>query len=118
MPSILGIGPVTTVGIERWQESDLAATVRPHRGRLSCSRCGASRFNDYCSVEVDVAAGQLLDVQFGTAARRPPIPPEELCPRAGSQQRQLITDAAWPAEFATANTSTNADLVTSPASLQ
>jgi hypothetical protein len=37
------------------------------------------RTTDYCSVEVDVAPGQLLDVQFSDGGGEPSIPQEELC---------------------------------------
>ena len=40
------------------------------------------QFTDYCSVDVDVAPGQLLDVQFGDGGYRPPIPQRDLCVRA------------------------------------
>jgi hypothetical protein len=35
-------------------------------------------------VIVDVAAGQLLDIQFGDGGRQPPIPQPQLCEGAQS----------------------------------
>jgi uncharacterized protein DUF3558 len=34
---------------------------------------------EFCSVDVDLAEGQFLDVQFSDAARNPPIPQDQLC---------------------------------------
>jgi Protein of unknown function (DUF3558) len=77
---LLGLGTVTSVGIERWQERDLIVDIR------STAVVGfpavlvvPQRFGDYCSVEVDVGPGQLLDVQFGGGGSQAPIPQEELC---------------------------------------
>ena len=44
--------------------------------------------DDYCSVEVDVASGQLLDVQFSDGGRQPPIAQDDLCVRADALQRR------------------------------
>lgn len=33
----------------------------------------------FCSVDVDVAPGQLLDVHFADGGRKPPIPQDQLC---------------------------------------
>ena len=80
---LLGISAVTTVGIERWQEADLAAQVRPTTAAgFPALAARPPQLTDYCSVEVDVAAGQLLDVQFGGGSPQSPIPQEELCRRA------------------------------------
>ena len=82
-PVAVGLGLVTSSGIERWGEGDLEADVR----RVAVSDFPAvvvapRRLTDSCSVEVDVAAGQLLDVQYGDGGGRPPIPQTELCRRA------------------------------------
>ncbi|MCO1660731.1 DUF3558 domain-containing protein [Pseudonocardia humida] len=34
---------------------------------------------NFCSVDVDVAEGQFLDVQFHDSGSEPPIPPDQLC---------------------------------------
>lgn len=34
---------------------------------------------NFCSVDVDVAEGQFLDVQFHDSGSNPPIPPDQLC---------------------------------------
>jgi hypothetical protein len=81
---LLGISTVTTVGIERWSEPDLVSQTRPtSTAGFPALAAIPSRLTDYCSVEVDVAAGQLLDVQFGGGTPQSPIPQEELCRRAG-----------------------------------
>jgi hypothetical protein len=75
-----GISLVTTVGIERFTSGELAAELRP----ISVEGFPAvlavpTRFTDYCTVIVDVAPGQLLDVQFATGGQQPPIPQPQLC---------------------------------------
>jgi hypothetical protein len=81
---LLGISTVTTVGIERWSEPDLASQTRPtFAAGFPALAATPPRLTDYCSVEVDVAAGQLLDVQFGGGSPQSPIPQQELCRRAG-----------------------------------
>jgi hypothetical protein len=37
------------------------------------------RIPDFCSIDVDVAEGQLLDVQMADGGREPPVPQDELC---------------------------------------
>ncbi len=82
-PIAVGIGVVTSAGIERWQSGDLAADVRPTTIAGFPAVVAVPRhLTDYCSVEVDVAAGQLLDVQFSDGGGTPPIPQTELCQRA------------------------------------
>jgi hypothetical protein len=49
-----------------------------------------TRFTNYCSVEVDVAAGQLMDVQLSDAGGSPPVPQDELCNRAEHAAAELI----------------------------
>ena len=98
-PIILGIGTVTTVGVERWREGDLAAETRPTVGRTAFRPSGTAHRSstDYCSVEVDVAAGQLLDVQlFDGGGTPPPIPQEELCStRRAGRPSEIDGDRCW-----------------------
>jgi len=80
---LLGISAVTTTGIERWKESDLVAQTRSTSvAGFPALAAVPPQLTDYCSVEVDVAAGQLLDVQFGGGSPQSPIPQDELCRRA------------------------------------
>lgn len=37
------------------------------------------RFSRFCSVLIDVAPGQLLNVQYSDGGRKPPIPQDRLC---------------------------------------
>lgn len=91
-PIAVGIGMVTSIGIERWRRGDIAAdtsytTVADFPAVVAVPQ----KLTDYCSVEVDVAAGQLLDVQFSDGGGEPPIPQDELCRRAGQVAEQLMT---------------------------
>ena len=76
----VGISLVTSVGIERFTSGELAAEIRPISVRgFPAVVAVPVRYTDYCTVVVDVAAGQLLDVQFATGGRQPPIPQPQLC---------------------------------------
>ncbi|WP_219412950.1 DUF3558 domain-containing protein [Pseudonocardia nigra] len=46
---------------------------------------------DFCSVDVDVADGQFLDVQFADGGRLPPIPQDQLCRDAVEVAEQVLT---------------------------
>jgi hypothetical protein len=75
-----GISLVTTVGIERFTSGELDAELRPVEVQgFPAVVAVPTRFTDYCTVIVDVAPGQLLDVQFATGGRQPPIPQPQLC---------------------------------------
>ena len=87
----LSIGTVTTVGIERWRESDVAATLQQTAiSGFPAIVAVPDRFTDYCSVEIDVAHGQLLDVQFGDGGSSPPISQDELCLRASRSAEAAV----------------------------
>ena len=79
----LGIGLVTTAGIDLWTtgrlDADVTATnIHGFPAVVAVPR----RFTEYCSVDVDVAQGQLVDLQFRDGGNRPQIPQSELCGRA------------------------------------
>ena len=87
----LAIGAVTSIGIERWHEKDLAAEISPLTvAGFPALVARPLRFTDYCSVEVDTAPGQMLDVQFSDGGRQPPIPQADLCTRAGRAAEELM----------------------------
>jgi hypothetical protein len=76
----VGVSIVTTVGIELFTSGKLAAEVRPVQVRgFPAVVAVPTRFTKYCTVIVDVAPGQLLDVQFADGGRKPPIPQPQLC---------------------------------------
>jgi hypothetical protein len=76
----VGVSLVTSVGIELFTSGDLAAEIQPVVVRgFPAVVAVPTRFSDYCTVIVDVAQGQLLDVQFATGGRQPPISQPQLC---------------------------------------
>ena len=97
----LGIGTVTTVGIERWREGDFAARVEPTSvAGFPCRHRRSDSVHDYCSVEVDVAPGQLLDVQFSDGGGSAASPQDELCRRADTARpTESVKTLLRPAEF-------------------
>jgi hypothetical protein len=71
---------VATTGIERYAADDLLVDVRPAEIRgFPALTAIPQRFTEWCSVVVDVAPGQLIDVRFADGGRPPPIPQEQLC---------------------------------------
>ena len=91
--ALLVSGVVTTVGVERWNEQDVAASLRPTDvAGFPALIAAPDRFDDYCNVEVDVAPGQLLDVQFGAGGPRPSVPQDALCDAAlRSAEMMMLT---------------------------
>jgi Protein of unknown function (DUF3558) len=89
---LLGISVVTTIGVERWRETDVAADVRPDVvGGFPAYTVKPDQYNDYCSVDVDVAPGQLIDVQLGGGTAQAPIAQEELCLGAERSAEAVMT---------------------------
>jgi hypothetical protein len=79
---LLVSGAVTTVGLDRWHEDDISADVRSTTiGGFPAVVAAPRQFADYCNVDIDVAAGQILDVQFGADTSEAPVPQAELCLR-------------------------------------
>jgi hypothetical protein len=76
----VGLSVVATAGIELFTSGQLAAEVRPVQVRgFPAVVAVPTRFTEYCSVIVDVAPGQLLDVQFRDGGRKPSIAQDQLC---------------------------------------
>ncbi|GAA0926741.1 hypothetical protein GCM10009559_12060 [Pseudonocardia zijingensis] len=87
-----GISLVTTTGIERYTSAELAAELRPTNVQgFPALVAVPTRFTDYCTVVVDVAPGQLLDVQFATGGRQPSIPQPQLCRDAEAVADAVMT---------------------------
>ncbi|MHA6627860.1 DUF3558 domain-containing protein [Pseudonocardia sichuanensis] len=76
----VGVSLVTSAGIERFAAGELAAEIRPVTVQgFPAIVATPARFTDFCTAVVDVAPGQLLDVQVATGGRQPPIPQPQLC---------------------------------------
>jgi hypothetical protein len=84
------VSNVTTVGIELFTSGELAATVRPAEvWGFPAVIATPTRFTEWCMAIVDVAPGQLLEIQFADGGRQPPIPQSQLC-----QDSERVADAA------------------------
>jgi hypothetical protein len=71
---------VASTGIERYAADDLLVDVRPAEVRgFPALTAKPQRFTEWCSVIVDVAPGQLIDVHFADGGGTPPVPQEQLC---------------------------------------
>ena len=87
----IGVGLVTTTGIERWQDRDLAANVTPAVvAGFPAVVARPTRSASYCSADVDVAAGQLVDVQVLDGGGQQPVPQDMLCARATQSADMLL----------------------------
>jgi hypothetical protein len=86
----VGLGLSTTAGVEVFdpRNPDATYTVTEVRG-FPALVASLGRFPEFCTVAVDVAPGQVLDVQFRDGGNVPPLAQPELCRRA-----QLIAEAA------------------------
>jgi hypothetical protein len=88
----IGLSVVTSAGIELYTSGELAAEVRPVDVRgFPAVVAVPARFAEYCTVIVDVARGQLLDVQFRDGGRKPPIPQDQLCRDARQAAEAAMT---------------------------
>lgn len=76
----VGLSLVTTAGIEVFTSGELAAEVRLAEAHgFPAVVAVPTRFTEWCTVIVDVAPGQLLDIQFADGGREPRIPQPQLC---------------------------------------
>ena len=88
---ILGVGAVTTVGVERWNENDLAVQLQPIEvADFPAVVAVPIKSNAYCSVEVDAASGQLLDVQVLDGGDTPRVTQQDLCKRATRAAQEIM----------------------------
>lgn len=76
----VGLSLVASAGIELYTSGELRADVRarPVAG-FPAVVAVPTGFSDFCSVIIDVAPRQLLDVQFADGGDEPPIPQDQLC---------------------------------------
>jgi hypothetical protein len=85
------VGAVTTVGVERWNENDLAVQLQPIEvADFPAVVAVPTKSTAYCSVEVDAAPGQLLDVQVLDGGDTPPVTQQELCQRATRVAQEMM----------------------------
>jgi Protein of unknown function (DUF3558) len=76
----VSIGLVTSSGIELFTSNELEADVTKHEVEgFPAVVAVPRRFHDFCSVFIDVAPGNMLDVQYADGGRQPPVPQEQLC---------------------------------------
>ncbi|MBC8091437.1 MAG: DUF3558 domain-containing protein [Pseudonocardia sp.] len=75
----LGVNTVPIRGIERFTGGSIDATITPIDIRGFPALLLVPPRYGYCTVIVDVAPGQLIDVQFANGGREPPIPQADIC---------------------------------------
>lgn len=77
---VVSVGLVTTAGIEFIANGQLAAEFTPLAIEGFPAVLGRpSQYDQFCNVFVDVAPGQLMDVQALDGGRQPPVPQDQLC---------------------------------------
>jgi Protein of unknown function (DUF3558) len=85
------ISVVTTAGIEFWTSGQAAADIRSVEvAGFPAVVAKSQTLDDGCKVILDVAPGQLLDVQTRSAGD-PPIPEDQLC-RDAERAAYLVMD--------------------------
>lgn len=88
----VGVSVVTTAGIELFTSGQLAADVRPVTiAGFPAAVAVPTRLAAFCAVVVDVAPGQLIEVQVLDGGRKPPIPQEQLCRDAEQSAEAVMT---------------------------
>jgi hypothetical protein len=76
----VGVNLVATTGIERYTAGELLVDIRPAEVQGFPALTAVPRdFTEWCSVIVDIAPGQLIDVHFADGGGEPPVPQERLC---------------------------------------
>ncbi|WP_086821147.1 DUF3558 domain-containing protein [Allokutzneria sp. NRRL B-24872] len=77
------IGLVVIQGVEVWLDETAQADVTQTQiGEFPAVVVRTAAQTGFCNVDVDVAAGQFLDVQFGNAGSAHPPSLEQMCSRA------------------------------------
>jgi hypothetical protein len=88
----VSISVVTTAGIEFWTSGQAAAEIQPVEvAGFPALVAKSETLDDGCNVLLDVAPGQLLDVQARSAGTDPPIPVDQLC-RDAERAANLVMD--------------------------
>lgn len=88
---LVGILVVTTTGIERWTAGELDARIVPVELEGFPALVAEPRqYTQYCNVIVDIAPGQLVDVQYRDGGNSPAIPQGELCMHARSVASSVV----------------------------
>jgi hypothetical protein len=77
---VVSVGLVTTAGIEFISTGQLVADLDPTAvAGYPATAARPTQYTQFCNVFIDVAPGQLVDVQALDGGRKPPIPQEQLC---------------------------------------
>ncbi len=88
----VGITLVTTTGVERFTGGELAANLTTITvGGFPAVLARPVGLDSFCSVELDVARGQMIDVQFRDGGRKPPVPLDRLCRGAEQVAGEVMT---------------------------
>jgi hypothetical protein len=87
----VAVSLVATTGIERYSAGELLVDVRPAEVRgFPALTAVPQRYTEWCSLIVDIAPGQLIDVRFADGGRVPPVPQEQLCDDAAVAADRVI----------------------------
>lgn len=88
----VGIVLVTTVGIERYTTGELLVQIQPAdiQGFPALVVIGEHFEDNSCSVVVDVASGQLVDVHYSDAGPEPYPSRHQLCESAKTAAREVV----------------------------
>ncbi len=83
-PVSVAVSVVTTAGIEIFTSGELVAELRTIEVEgFPAAVARPTRYTDFCTVVVDVAPGQTVDVNFRGSGAAAAIPQDQLCADAG-----------------------------------
>jgi hypothetical protein len=88
----VGIALSVTGGIDVFLQPRLQATVTPTVvNDFPALVVDPARFDEWCNVVVDVAPGEVVDVDVANGGRTPPLPQDELC-RESQRVASIVMD--------------------------
>lgn len=91
-PVAVAVALVDRTGIDVWTRGNLAAAIAPITiGGFPSVLTRVNAVTDACNVQIDIAHGQLVDVQVHDGGDKPPIPQDELCRQVQAAAEQVMT---------------------------
>jgi Protein of unknown function (DUF3558). len=76
----LGIALAPDTGIERYTDDNLLVAITPITVEgFPALLVRYDRFSDACTVAIDIAPGQLIDLQYSDGGAQAPVPQDQLC---------------------------------------
>jgi hypothetical protein len=85
---------VTTAGVDRFDTSGRIRIVPTRATGFPALVMYPNGSTDYCGIAIDVASGQLIEIQFSDVGSTPPIDQDDLC-QNGLRVAEAVTNQSW-----------------------